>query len=146
MSSADCLEAETYCDRETMQCVAGCQVNDDCMDGALECVGGDCVPRGCRGNYSCAFEEVCDLTSGQCAPAPGPHCDPCDASDVNNCGESNVCVDLQDADGASLGEFCFVACDADPDNACPQGYSCEEIDIDGDIRPVCVRQCEREPV
>ena len=145
-TSRECLEPETYCDRALGMCVDGCQIDDDCLDAAKECAAGSCVPRGCRGNYSCAFEQICELGTGLCEAAVGPYCDECNGDDVDSCGATNACLNLQDADGNDLGAFCMVGCAADPDNACPQGYACEEIDLDGDIRRVCVRPCNIDPI
>ena len=71
----DCLEPETYCDVATNQCAPGCLLDFDCKASAKECVNGKCVPKGCTANYFCAFEEICDLPTGDCVPAPGPHCE-----------------------------------------------------------------------
>lgn len=146
LSSEDCDEAQTYCDRNTLMCVSGCEVDNDCLDAGLECIAGDCVPRGCRGNYSCAFGQVCDVATGVCSEATGPYCDRCNGDDIDSCGAANVCASLQD-DGEDVGAFCFVACDGDPDNRCPQGYGCQDVEVEaGDVRSVCARTCNREPV
>ena len=146
VTSRDCAEFQTYCDTDTQECVPGCQVDLDCGQASLQCQAGTCVPRGCVGNYSCAFDQVCDATSGQCVPAQGPYCDPCNGDDVNSCGNTNACVTFQDDDGNDAGDFCLVACGADPQNACPQGYGCQSLDLgDEGIRDVCVRQCQRDP-
>ncbi len=146
LTSEDCAEPETYCDRDTLMCVPGCEVDNDCLDAALECVAGDCVPRGCLGNYACAFGQVCDLATGLCAEAVGPYCDTCNGDDIDSCGTENLCASLQE-DDVDVGSFCFVACTDDPDNACPQGYRCQEVEVEaGDVRRVCTRPCNREPV
>lgn len=146
VTSRDCTEFQTYCDTDTQACVPGCQVDLDCGEASLQCEAGTCVPRGCAGNYSCAFDQVCDAGTGLCVPAEGPYCDPCNGDDVNSCGDTNACVTFQDDDGNDAGDFCLVACAADPLNACPQGYGCQELDLgDEGIRQVCVRQCQRDP-
>lgn len=147
LTSADCPEAETYCDRDTLQCVPGCETNNDCLDSSLECVAGSCVRRPCRGNWACAFGEVCDLDAGECVEAEGPYCDACNGDDIDSCGTENACLSFEDDDGGDAGAFCLVACAEEGDNACPQGYGCEELDLgDQGIRRVCARQCPRDPV
>ncbi len=146
-SSADCTEPATFCDRTTFSCVPGCQTDIDCQNAAQECVDGACVAAGCRGNYSCAFGQVCDDATGACVAAEGPYCDPCDGQDVDSCGGDNAFVTFQDDAGADVGAFCLVACvEGAGDDACPQGYGCRELDVDGDVRRVCTRQCPRDPV
>jgi hypothetical protein len=147
LTSADCPEAETYCDRATSRCVPGCETNNDCLDSTLECVSGDCVRRPCRGNWACAFGEVCDLGRGECIVADGPYCAACDGDDIDSCGSANACVNFEDDDGSDAGGFCLVACAEEGDNACPQGYRCEALELgDEGTRRVCARQCHRDPV
>ena len=146
--SADCPDAVTYCDPATSQCVAGCEVDNDCLDVTKACEGGACVDRGCTAARQCAFEQVCDLASGACNPAMGPYCEACDPNDDSACGSAdNKCLELQDEEGNSLGAFCFVACDADPDNRCPSGYQCTPLE-DQNGNPsgeVCFRDCNFDP-
>lgn len=145
-SSADCTEPATYCDRGSLQCVPGCEVDDDCMNAAQMCSGGVCVRRGCRGSWSCAFGEVCDRDAAACTTATGQYCEPCDGQDVDSCGATNACLTLEE-DGAEVGAFCMVACSDDEANTCPQGYGCREVDLgDQGLRSVCVRACNRDPV
>jgi hypothetical protein len=147
LTSRDCLEPETYCDISAFQCVPGCQVDNDCGSAGLACIDGSCARRGCAANWSCGFGEVCEPATGDCVPAEGPYCDACNGSDVNSCGNTNACLRLQDQDGNELGDFCYVACEQDPVNACPQGYQCREIDLGSDgMRRVCTRQCDQDPV
>ncbi|TVQ99713.1 MAG: hypothetical protein EA398_12065 [Deltaproteobacteria bacterium] len=141
-TSVDCPEAETYCDREAGLCVSGCQVDVDCLDASQECVSGVCVRRRCAGNYACAFQEVCDLDSGQCRPDERPHCSGCDAGDVDSCGSENICVELEDEPTGS----CFLRCDDDPLNDCPQGYRCTEVEVNEQPRRVCFRPRCDDPV
>lgn len=156
MSSADCAEPETHCDLASHQCRPGCERDDDCLSAADECVDARCRPRGCTGNYQCAFEEVCNLATGQCEHASGRHCEtPCDPSDESACGgNGNRCLSLQDRDGNALGDFCFEACQPSP-NECPQGYQCVDISDQGSEPPadpppaperLCIRQCNQEPI
>jgi hypothetical protein len=148
-SSRDCSEAETYCDLDQLRCVSGCQVDDDCLNAAQECLGGRCRPRGCSGNYQCAFGEVCDLESRSCQRAEGRHCEAdCDPEAAETaCGEMGQrCLSLKDEEDMDLGSFCFEPCQPEP-NACPQGYSCTPIEDPnaGEIS-LCVRRCDLNPV
>ena len=148
MTSRDCPEPQTYCDPNTLMCVPGCLVDDDCMDATLECESNSCVPRGCSGNYSCGFGQVCNFETELCEEAEGPYCEECDPQDDTACGgPPNLCANFQDEDGNDLGAFCLVQCEADPENACPQGYACEELqDQNGQIQRLCFRACWRPPV
>lgn len=144
LTSADCTEAETYCDVEQRQCVAGCQVDDDCFDATLECVAGSCRERGCAANYQCAFGEVCDIASAQCVEAEGRHCEEgCDPMDEMSCGDTARCLSLQDEEENPIGDFCFERCLEAP-NECPQGYDCIELqDMDGNVQDrLCIRRCD----
>jgi len=146
-ASKDC-PAEHYCDIAQQMCVPGCQTDDDCRSFSLECVEGSCETRGCEGSFSCAFEQVCDTSTGECMAAEGPHCEMCDPMDEMACGgEPNKCLTLQDDMGNDAGSFCFVACSSDPDNACPQGYQCTELqDSEGNpAGEVCFRDCNFDP-
>lgn len=157
LSSADCPDRETHCDVATHLCAPGCQVDNDCLSAADACVDGRCQPRGCTGNYQCAFGEICDLPTGLCQPAGGHHCEtPCDPADESACGGGgNRCLSLQDQDGNALGDFCYEVCQPAP-NECPQGYQCVAIDTQGgqgsDMTPapppdhLCFRRCDQEPV
>jgi hypothetical protein len=132
-------------------CVPGCEVDADCFTATKECIEGECVLRACRGNYACAFGQICDFETGVCREPDEPHCSTCDSSDIDSCGTENVCVEVQDEDGNSLGEFCWIACYDDPENRCPAGYACEELEIPtsgggSEIREVCYRRCDRNPV
>ena len=143
-TSAECLEPETYCDREMQLCVSGCQVDNDCLDATMECLGGTCRPRGCSGNYQCAFGQICNQETNMCQDAPGNHCMVgCDPQAEMACGgEGSRCLSLQDADGNALGDFCFEACEPAP-NECPKGYSCNELmDENGAaMGSLCMRDC-----
>ena len=148
ITSADCPERETHCDRAEGRCVPGCELDADCLSAADVCVDGACVSRGCTGNYQCAFEEVCALETGRCEPAGGRHCESgCDPMDTASCGPGNRCLSLQDEDGNALGDFCYEACQESP-NECPQGYQCQSLELMMNEPPVelCVRRCDREPI
>jgi len=148
VTSADCAEAETYCDRAVGMCTPGCEVDDDCQDATRACSGGSCVVRGCTGAFQCSFGEVCDLDSNRCAVAEGRHCEPdCDPMDESSCGgEGRRCLSLQDEEMNPLGDFCFEPCGEDP-NACPQGYQCVDLeDQDGNpMGNLCIRRCDLDP-
>ncbi len=146
--SKDCPLAGTFCDTATRLCVSGCEVDDDCQDARQKCDNGQCVARGCTYAGSCAFEQVCDTASGVCEAAVGQHCDVCDPNAEGACGvEANKCIELKDDQDQSLGNFCFVACDSDPNNRCPQGYQCVPLqDQDGNpAGEVCFRDCTFDP-
>jgi len=147
VSSRDCLAAETYCDLSQHLCVPGCAVDDDCWDGTKECVDHACVKRGCQAAWSCGFQQFCDVESKACEDAEGPYCEVCNPDEEGACGpEANKCLTLED-DAGNQGDFCFVACQDDPDNRCPQGYQCVELK-DQDGKPageVCFRDCFFDP-
>ncbi|MDX9723127.1 MAG: hypothetical protein RBU37_20415 [Myxococcota bacterium] len=147
-TTRDCGVPEMYCDEATHRCTAGCQVDDDCWDAAKECKEGACVRRGCKGAYACAFQQICEMQDAVCVDAEGPYCEVCDPEEEGACGpEENKCIELQDKDGNSMGNFCFVACSTDPDNICPQGYQCAPLqDQDGNpAGEVCFRDCTVDP-
>ena len=75
VTSAECMERETYCDREQLRCIPGCEVDNDCLDATMECLGGTCRPRGCSGNFQCAFGQICQQDTNMCIDAPGSHCE-----------------------------------------------------------------------
>jgi hypothetical protein len=147
-TSADCLEPETHCDRNQSLCVPGCEVDNDCLDATQECLGTVCRPRGCSGNYQCAFGQVCNLESNMCEDASGNHCSPgCDPQtpDPPCGGTGSRCLSLEDREGNPVGDFCFEACELEP-NECPKGYSCVELmdDMGAGMGNLCVRDCTLE--
>jgi hypothetical protein len=142
LTSVDCEEAETFCDVATNRCVPGCEVDEDCLDGFRECVSGRCQLKGCRGAFSCAFGQFCTIETGQCVDAGPEYCATCNEREVDSCGARSVCGALEEGGPG----YCFVACSDDIDNLCPQGYGCQEVDVDGDMRRVCFRRCDREPI
>ena len=149
-SSRDCLEAETYCNLDSLRCVSGCQVDDDCLDANQECVADRCRPRGCSRNYQCSFGQVCDIESSVCVMAEGRHCESgCNPMmSETSCGtEGQRCLSLQDEDMNPLGDYCFEPCQPEP-NACPQGYSCQTIEDanTGSSFSLCLRSCNLNPV
>ncbi len=150
LEPAHCEEPETYCDLTEELCKPGCLQDFDCKSSGKICEGGKCVLKGCTGNFYCAFEQVCELASGACIAAEGPHCETgCDPQDESACGgKPNWCLGLQDKDGNEKGQFCFVACGPDPSNACPQGYQCQPLeDQDGAVQgKICYRDCTVPPL
>jgi hypothetical protein len=146
VTSRDCLEPETYCDRDQLMCVPGCERDDDCLDGNLECVDGSCRERGCTAAFDCALGQVCDLDSGRCMDAEGRHCEPdCDPMDENACGGApRACLTFEDDEGNKLGDFCFEPCgEADSPNECPQGFQCQDVSDDMGMGPgrLCTAPC-----
>lgn len=150
--AADCPTPETYCDRESGQCEAGCQIDADCKDASKECQAGACVAKGCEHNYQCAFGENCDQGSGQCVPFPAsdPHCGTCDAEAESppECPAPNACLRFQDEDQQPLGDFCLVACKDDAIDRCPSGWQCQPVELEEGAEPtlLCVRQCWIDPL
>ena len=151
ITSADCPEPVTYCDLSISLCVPGCQVDSDCKSAGLECVNESCEAKGCLANFYCGFGEVCDLNSGQCVTPDVPHCEEC-SGNTSACEGgagaigSGECVTLQDENGQEKGSFCWMPCSTGPEGACPQGYSCEELDLPdggGGSSPalLCTRDC-----
>ncbi len=147
-TSRECPEAGTYCDLTVNMCMPGCESDADCP-GTQVCSDNTCRRRPCEGNFQCAFGQVCNQGTGACEEAQGPYCDMCDADAEDQCGgEPNQCLRLQDEDGNALGDFCGVACTPGERDACPVGYSCEEL-MDENMQvvgAVCFRACHREPI
>ena len=146
VSSRDC-EAQHYCDVETRLCRSGCQINNDCGNAGLQCEDNACVEKGCERHYECGHGQVC--RAPQCEAAPPEYCAQCDPDADGACGGApNLCATFQDDDGNELGSFCLIACDDDdPGGLCPQGYQCQEIEVqEGDVRRLCARACYRAPV
>jgi hypothetical protein len=132
---------------------AGCETNLDCVDATTYCdtASGQCVPRGrCSSDLQCELGRVCDTARSRCVDGcrrdgdcPGTSCRcgdvPCACSgstpeelarctvgtcDPNFCSDENFC---------RFGELCGVPPDAGlTRNVC---YS----DYDFDRRPYCAR-------
>ncbi|MCA9538538.1 MAG: hypothetical protein KC620_06600 [Myxococcales bacterium] len=149
VTSADCPEPQTYCDRATNQCAPGCETDDDCFAADLACVGHGCVRRGCARSDQCGFGEVCNLATAECVMAEGRHCEAgCDPMDMMSCGgEGRMCLSFQDEDMMPLGDYCLEPCQMPP-NECPQGFECIEL-MDQDGMPtgdrLCFRRCWLDP-
>ncbi len=146
-TAADCPEPETYCNKSSGTCVDGCLEDDHCGDAAKECKNGSCVDKGCTHNYQCSFEEECDKADGACVPMSKAHCAVCDAQAENQCGgDPNLCIGFEDQDGNPQGDHCILLCEDDEIDQCPQGYGCQQIEVDGAANFYCVRQCWQSPV
>lgn len=132
---------------------SGCETNLDCVDATTYCdtASGQCVPRGrCTSDLQCELGQVCDVSRGRClegcrrdGDCPGTSCRcgevacacagttpeelaRCDlgACDPGFCSDETFC---------RFGELCGVPPDAGVSrNAC---YS----DFDVDRRPYCAR-------
>ncbi len=153
VDATECPEPETYCDPVAKLCSSGCLLDFDCKASEKECKNWKCIDKGCTGNFFCAFEQVCNLSSGKCEEAVGPYCEAgCDPESEASCGgKPNRCLQLQDKDGNDIGAFCFVACLEAPTNRCPQGYGCQEVEIpDSQGNPekteLCFRDCTNKPL
>ena len=149
----DCVEPATYCDLNDHLCKPGCLEDIDCKTAKQICEDKACVTKPCKAAWSCSFGQMCQNDAGaanlgECYEPEGPYCDTCNGDDVKSCGETNMCVNFQDEDGNDKGAFCLVACDqTDPDNVCPQGWQCQEVeDQDGNKQKECVRTCYKPPV
>ncbi len=149
----DCEKPATYCDLTSNTCKDGCLQDIDCKTAKQICENMACVVKPCKAAWSCSFGLMCQndagsSTLGECYEPEGPYCDACNGDDVKSCGEENMCVNFQDEDGNDKGAFCLVACDeTDPDNVCPQGWQCQELeDQDGVKRKMCARTCYKPPV
>lgn len=145
LTSRECPQQETYCDRVRGLCVDGCEVDGDCLTFTLMCVDGGCERRPCRGAYSCGFGQICDADSGACVESTEPHCSECNGDDAESCGAGNLCASFQDEDGNDLGAFCLLACSSDPLNECPSGYQCSEVETPDGIMNLCTRGCYDNP-
>ncbi len=147
---SDCPTPVTYCDPADNMCKPGCLADRDCKMSGYLCEAGACEKRGCEHNWYCAFEQECDIASGECLAAQGPHCDTCDPNVENACGQGNECIGLQDEDGNKLGDYCFVQCKnvEYQGDRCPQGYQCAPLqDQNGQTQnEVCFRDCSKPPV
>ncbi len=147
----DCPKKATYCDMKVHKCKDGCQVDADCKEFAKKCEAGACVDKGCKENWECAFEQVCDPGTGKCKKAVGKFCAKCDPNDkaAAACGGApNKCFSFQDKDKKKLGDFCGVTCSSAPNGPCPQGYQCQEVP-DQNGKPIgkfCMRQCWQSPL
>jgi len=176
---------EYICDTAARKCEPGCEDDKDCYGYNECIGGECVERTGCEGTYQCGLAEMCTIeyngtedlppqdrgccynpkTEGS-ETCPNPNepqkfCDVC--TDTQNqqgeCGTNsygkNYCVELQDKDGNSMGNFCLIHWDcsvaagedieADPGTVeCPRGYTCikqEEGEMAGKY---CLADCTRE--
>lgn len=147
-SPVDCREPETYCDAGSKTCVPGCLIDFDCKQAAKICdtAGRVCIDRGCQGNYQCGCGQVCNLQTNKCETAQGKYCEPCDQQQGEDaCGDKSImCIGFKDPKtNEDKGSYCMPPCSADPENPCPQGWQCREIQDQNGVPQgkVCIRFC-----
>jgi hypothetical protein len=127
-SSHDC-SIESWCNPDTGTCTDGCLNDRDCLPTELcDQEQRQCVTTGCRSTaLDCNFGEFCDAISGDCIPAGGFYCAPCEGND--DCGSpNNVCVRLG---GSVQTTWCGVDCSGG--QTCPQGYTCGRVRTTGNV-------------
>jgi hypothetical protein len=126
------------CDALRKKCVDGCRDDADCILGQA-CVRGlgqpigQCAAGVCSGNNLCAFGEICN-SDGECVKdTRGDYCLGCAGGvQSDDCGTpGNFCL----TDSVNGGEFCGVDCRSG--EACPFGYSCNEVIIIPPQAPFC---------
>lgn len=133
------------CDTLTLTCVDGCRDDGDCLIGE-GCAGagfgrlGTCGTA-CTADNLCAFGELCNLTAGLCElDTRGPYCQGCEGGVASDdCGtKGNYCL----TDSVNGGEFCGVDCYGE--EACPNGYECQDVIIIPPSAPFCTfpESCE----
>jgi hypothetical protein len=149
--SDECPDKQTHCDLKVHKCVPGCEVDADCKDLSEQCQGGQCAKKGCTKNWQCGYFQVCDVPTGQCQPAQGKYCDPCDPNDENVAacgGKPQKCFGFKDQAGADKGNFCGITCGAEAGGPCPQGWACQELKDDKGASQgkYCLRPCYSKPV
>lgn len=90
---------------------------------------------------------------------PQKFCDVCTDTDNSKkeCkqseGKDNPCAELQDKDGNSVGHFCIIIWDCTyrasdgsvqtGTKECPRGYTCTEMDNNGDKSKICIADCTK---
>jgi alpha-tubulin suppressor-like RCC1 family protein len=113
-----------------------CASNNDCDTGlCMEVNGKSECAKLCQSESGCPSDFACSaITTGGgdlvnvCTPRFNRLCEPCQADvDCSNVigGGGNRCVAYKDAAGVLAGHFCSAPCGAD--DACPSGYSCQEV-------------------
>jgi hypothetical protein len=136
----------SVCDTLSRQCVPGCRDTADCILGeacvrALGQALGQCAAGVCSGDNLCAFGEICN-SNGSCEhDTRGAYCLGC-AGGVgsDDCGDAgNFCL----TDTVNGGEFCGVDCGNG--EACPFGYTCNDVIIIPPQAPFCAAEvCLKE--
>ncbi len=130
-------------------CVPGCREDGDCRLGSgcvkdsITALLGVCEAGTCTANNQCGTGDICDLNTGLCQfDDRGPYCYSCTGGVASDdCGEpGNYCLtDSSDPTGQS--SFCGVDCSQQ--QACPFGYSCNDVIIIPQTLPFCnVELCD----
>ena len=135
-TSAQC-EMEQFCDGDG-ECRTGCEDDQDCYPGDVCSVTDKvCVTESCSDTrQDCAFEQFCDLYTGECYDAGGYYCAVC--QDDGDCGgNGNICLGF----GGTANDYCGVTCTTE--NDCPNGYTCAGVsDVSGNIVAYqCITYC-----
>lgn len=118
------------CDGLTLSCIPGCRDDADCVLGE-GCTGagfgrvGQCG-EACTSDNQCPSQHLCNSSSQLCElDTRGNYCLGCSGGvESDDCGDpGNYCL----VDTINQGEFCGVDCYAG--EACPSGYSCQDVII-----------------
>lgn len=101
------------------------ETRDAVVDGGLDCDGSTCGATAC-----CPYGSRC--VSGQCAPEPDPNlCTECSNRRGDCAGRGHLCLTNPNYDPVdpTMGfQFrCGIECS--PQNECPNGYRCEELNL-----------------
>lgn len=151
---ADCPEVPEdfstgWCDRGTLTCKGGCQVDSHCST-AFRCVDGACVERTCieRGgaNLACDIGQFCcgeensvscptGQAAGKCYDAPSPPwCGTCDGNNKQSAitpagvarPQSSVCLPTKNPrdENAPAQPMQWHACDPLGGQMCPRAHEC----------------------
>jgi hypothetical protein len=128
---------------DDQQCHPACNGQGDCFGGQV-CADDDsnaCVD--CNEDGDCGAGEVCAAHGCVASVADDPLCSDCDVAD-DVCGEGNLCVLRQIADGVRE-SACGIDCS--DDGACPQAFACELVVRAGRaVGAQCVPQSRVVPV
>ncbi len=162
-TSADC-PFEAYCDNGNYTCVDGCQDDTDCLAGdscddtARACVSAQCDDT----QLDCEVGQLCDAGTGDCVDDSRPHCGTCDATrgggnqcpggecvafagqscnTAADCDPGQACDTFTGSGKLCHSDFCLMSCNDAVDNACPAGFSCQQI-YSTSTATYCVADCE----
>jgi hypothetical protein len=131
------------CEDFSGKCRSGCRSDGDCMPGYgctdIQAGGGVgvCTEGICTANNQCKYGELCNLETGECIfDSRGPYCESCTGGVASeDCGDpGNYCL-LDTTDPTGQASFCGVNCAQG--QACPNGYSCNEVIILPSSTPTC---------
>ena len=79
VTSAECMERETYCDREQLRCVPGCEVGHDCLMQRWSAWVAHAGPAVVAETFTPG--QISQQDTNMCTDAPGSHCEAgCDPS------------------------------------------------------------------